>query len=252
MGLLETRRVSRHFGGIQAVNDVSFEVEDQTITAIIGPNGAGKTTLFNLITCIYPPSSGEIYLNGHNIVGRQVHDLANHGVARTFQNLELFGNLTVLESVMVGGYTLGKAGVFSSLFGLPRTSREAASIKERAMEALDLVGLVGRADDIATELSYGQQRLVEIARALCLKPKLLLLDEPVAGLNPGESTQLGHLIVELKKRGITIIFVEHDMETVMDVADRIVVLNFGTKLAEGSPEEIQKNPAVIAAYLGEG
>lgn len=248
--ILEVRKVRKHFGGIAAVNDVSFTVDPASVTAIIGPNGAGKTTLFNIITGIYPPSSGEVVFGDRKLTGLPMHYLARYGVTRTFQNMELFDNLTVLESVMIGGYTLGSTGVVSSLLGLGRVAREKAAIQERSLETLALVGLEDRALDIATELPYGQQRLVEIARALCLKPRLLLLDEPVSGLNPGESSKLGELILRLKNSGITILFVEHDMETVMEIADKIIVLNFGSKLAEGTPDEIQNNQKVITTYLG--
>ena len=248
---LDVRAVSKHFCGIDALKDISFTVEPASITAIIGPNGAGKTTLFNLITGFYPPSAGEVWFGKKCLTRTPMHRIAYCGVARTFQNLELFEHLSVLENVMIGGYTLGSTGVVASLLGLSSVEREKTAIREQALKTLDLVGLAGRAFDIATELPYGQQRLVEIARALCLQPKLLLLDEPVAGLNPGESAQLGELIVRLKKSGLTIMLVEHDMETVMNISDKIIVLNFGCKISEGTPDEIQKNQEVISAYLGE-
>jgi len=249
--LLEIRNVKKSFGGIRAVDGVSFEVNPGRIKAIIGPNGAGKTTLFNLISGLYPLDSGEIRFKGRRISGLKPHRIASMGIVRTFQNVRLFPEMTVLENVMVGAHRLGKSGFLASIFKLPGTVREERRIREIAMEMLEFVGLADQADLPAGELPLGRQRLVELARALAARPELLLLDEPAAGLNIKETEELGELIVRIRERGVTIALIDHDMSLVMDISDEVVALNEGRKIAEGTPEEIRSNPLVIKAYLGE-
>ncbi len=251
MALLEVKGVTKRYGGVVAVSDVSLHVEQGEIVAVIGPNGAGKTTLFNMITGVIPPSEGQIFFDGEPVAGLKPHQLAARGMTRTFQNLQIFQHMTVLENVMVGRHPRMRTSLWQAAFGLPPKPAEERESRRRAMELLELVGLAGLAEQTATDLPYGKQRLVEIARALATEPRFLLLDEPAAGLNNRESAELAQLILRLRKEGVTFLFVEHDMETVMEVADRIVVLEFGQKIAEGTPREIQRNPLVIAAYLGE-
>jgi branched-chain amino acid transport system ATP-binding protein len=249
--LLDVQNLTKSFGGVLAVNDVSFSVNKGEILAVIGPNGAGKTTLFNLATGIYPPTSGKILFNGKEITSLPAHKIANMGIARTFQNLQLFNNMTVLENVMVGRHTKSKTSIVGAIFPLPHVQREEHEIVEKSMEKLALVGLTDKALELASNLPYGQQKMLEIARACALEPELLLLDEPAAGLNSTETRELVEIIYSLRNSEVTILLVEHDMETVMEITDRLVVLNFGNKLAEGTPYEIQNNKEVIAAYLGE-
>ncbi|MBS4025634.1 MAG: ABC transporter ATP-binding protein [Clostridia bacterium] len=251
MSILAGEKLTKNFGGLTAVSDVDFQVLQGEIFAVIGPNGAGKTTLFNMITGVLPLSGGSISFQGDKIDGMPSHLIAVRGIARTFQNLQLFDNLTVLENVMVGCHCHGKTGFIHAGLRLPQKIAEEKRFREAAMEKLRLVGLAERAHELSANLPYGQQRLLEIARALAVEPKVLLLDEPVAGLNSVESEGLAELVCRLKDMGMTILLVEHDMATVMSVADRIVVLDFGKKIAEGTPEEIQTNPMVIKAYLGE-
>ncbi len=251
MPILETKNLSRSFGGVTAVNEVSFTLEQCQIVALIGPNGAGKTTVFNLITGIFPPTSGEIMFKGQRINGQKTPYIASRGITRTFQNPQLFGNMTVLENVMVGRHIRSKSGIISSMVRLPAMLKEEKEIRTKVSEILEDVGLAERGQEFAENLAFGQQRLLEIARALALEPELLLLDEPAAGLNSTEKKELVKLINRIRDKGITVLLVEHDMDTVMGLADKVVVLDFGSKIAEGSPYEIQSNEKVITAYLGE-
>jgi branched-chain amino acid transport system ATP-binding protein len=251
MAILEIRHVSKFFGGLAANSDVSFEVAEGMIMGLIGPNGAGKTTLFNVATGIYPPSCGAVLLEGRDISKLPPEGRARLGLVRTFQNIELFGKMTVLENVMVGLHTRSNSGLFACSFRMPWQMSEERRIRERAMELLQFVGIPELADLQAGTLSFGKGRLLEIARAMALEPKLLLMDEPAAGLNSSETAELAELIKKIRDLGITVALVEHDMDLVMEICDQLVVLNLGTMLAEGTPRQIQDNPAVITAYLGE-
>ena len=248
--LLSARGLAKTFGGVVAVADVTFEVPSGEIRAIIGPNGAGKTTIFNLITGIFPLDRGEIRFKEQGLNGLSTWQRAQLGIARTFQNLQIFTNMTVLENAMVGRHRQSRAGLLAAAFRTPGSRREEAKIREGALACLELVGLVERSQDPAGSLPFGQQRLLEIARCLATEPTLLLLDEPAAGLNLAESEALGRLILSLRGRGITILLVEHLMDLVMGISDSVLVLNYGQVLAHGSPEAVQNNPAVIEAYLG--
>ena len=250
--MLRLREITKVFGGLIALEEVSFSVEDGTIIGIIGPNGAGKTTLFNIVSGIYPQNSGNVYLGGKNISRFAPEKLARLGLVRTFQNVELFGQMTVLENVMVGLHTKSKSGILSCAFKLPGHIREEKYISERGLQWLEFTGMVDSAEVKAGNLPFGQGRLLEIARALALEPRMILMDEPAAGLNSRETIGLAALIRRIRESGVTVVLVEHDMDLVMDVCDAVVVLNLGQKLAEGTPREIQENTAVIAAYLGEG
>jgi branched-chain amino acid transport system ATP-binding protein len=249
--LLELHRITKHFGGIMAVKHVCIGVEEAKITALIGPNGAGKTTIFNLISGTYQPDEGEILLEEKTITGMKTYKTARAGVSRTFQNLQLFSSMTVLENVMTGAYLQGKKGFIKSFLSSPERSKEEKKIRAESLRLLEEVGLVESAGLPAAVLPFGQQRLLEIARALASQPKLILLDEPAAGLNAVESEILTEYLKKLRSQGMTMIMIEHDMETVMEAADRIVVLNFGEVITQGTPAEIQAHPEVIKAYLGE-
>ncbi len=251
MKLLEVTELTKSFGGVHAVSNISFSVSAGEIVAVIGPNGAGKTTLFNLMTGVYPPTHGHIYFKGTDITSLPTHKVAALGIARTFQNLQIFNNMTVLENVMVGRHIRSRTGLLGAVFPLWPVQSEESKIVESSLEKLALTGLADKAMEPAGSLPYGQQKMLEIARAIALEPELLLLDEPAAGLNSSETRELVDIIYTLRDQGITIILVEHDMETVMEITDRLVVLNFGNKLAEGTPYEIQNNQEVITAYLGE-
>jgi branched-chain amino acid transport system ATP-binding protein len=250
--MLRLQGITKVFGGLIALEEVSFSVEDGTITGIIGPNGAGKTTLFNIVSGIYPQNSGNVYLGGGNISRFAPEKLARLGLVRTFQNVELFGQMTVLENVMVGLHTKSKSGILSCAFKLPGHIREEKYIRERGLQWLEFTGMVELAEVKAGNLPFGKGRLLEIARALALEPRMILMDEPAAGLNSHETIGLAALIRRIRESGVTVVLVEHDMDLVMDVCDTVVVLNLGRKLAEGTPREIQENTAVITAYLGEG
>ncbi len=249
--MLTLNSIHKRFGGLKAVDDVSFTVPEGLIKAVIGPNGAGKTTLFNLIAGNLDPTSGTIVFQGQEIQGWKPHQIACLGMSRTFQNIKLFHGMTALESVMVGRHIQSRSGFLAGLFHPPFTWKEEKEIRAKSMELLELLEIAEFADVEATSLAFGQQRAVEMARALATEPKLLLLDEPAAGLNIYETAEVARLITRIRDMGITVLLVEHDMSLVMDISDEIVVLSFGCKIAEDKPQAIQQNPEVIKIYLGE-